>query len=93
MSGENIFRMTGGEAIAEMLRIYEAQVIFGIGGFQLLPFYDAISRAGNRTPRHILRLNRKMEEESWPLSENCLDTLKERPGRPICISTIPAPAF
>lgn len=53
MSEENIFRMTGGEAIAEMLRLYGAQFIFGIGGFQLLPFYDAICRAGNRQPRHI----------------------------------------
>ncbi len=54
MSDESIFRMTGGEAIAEMLRIYGAEYIFGIGGFQLLPFYDALQRAGNRQPRHIL---------------------------------------
>jgi acetolactate synthase-1/2/3 large subunit len=54
MSEESIFRMTGGEAIAEMLHLAEAEVIFGIGGFQLLPFYDAICRAGNHQPRHIL---------------------------------------
>ena len=46
--------MTGGEAMTEMLQLYKAQVVFGIGGFQLLPFYDAIARAGNRQPRHIV---------------------------------------
>ncbi len=46
--------MTGGEAMAEMLRLYGAEYMFGIGGFQLLPFYDALCRAGNRQPRHIL---------------------------------------
>ncbi len=54
MNEENVFRMTGGEAMAEMLRLYEAPYVFGIAGFQLLPFYDALCRAGNRQPRHIL---------------------------------------
>ena len=54
MNEENFFRMTGGEAMAEMLRLYEAPYVFGIAGFQLLPFYDAVCRAGNRQPRHIL---------------------------------------
>jgi acetolactate synthase-1/2/3 large subunit len=54
MNEENVFRMTGGEAMAEMLRLYEAPYVFGIAGFQLLPFYDAVCRAGNRQPRHIL---------------------------------------
>src|SRR5512136_2075959 len=54
MDEENVFRMTGGEAMAEMLRLYEAPYVFGIAGFQLLPFYDAVCRAGNRQPRHIL---------------------------------------
>ena len=38
--------MTGGSALAEMLRIAQAGPIFGMGGFQLLPFYDAVARAG-----------------------------------------------
>lgn len=54
MGGEKASHMTGGEAMTEMLRLYQAQFIFGIGGFQLLPFYDAIARAGNRLPRHIV---------------------------------------
>jgi acetolactate synthase I/II/III large subunit len=54
MSDEGIVRMSGGEALAEMLRLAGAEFAFGMGGFQLLPFYDAVSRAGNRQPRHIL---------------------------------------
>lgn len=54
MEGEKVLLMTGGEAMAEMLRLYQADYVFGIGGFQLLPFYDAIARAGNCRPRHIV---------------------------------------
>lgn len=36
--------MTGGRALAEMLRLAEAGPMFGMGGFQLLPFYDSIRR-------------------------------------------------
>lgn len=38
--------MTGGEAIARMLAAHRAGPIFGMGGFQLLPFYGAVSGAG-----------------------------------------------
>ena len=38
--------MTGGEALAHMLLAHEAGPIFGMGGFQLLPFYDAARRLG-----------------------------------------------
>ncbi len=38
--------MTGGRAIAEMLRLYDAAPMFGMGGFQLLPFYDAVRELG-----------------------------------------------
>ncbi len=34
-------RMTGGMALAEMLKIAEVGPMFGMGGFQLLPFYEA----------------------------------------------------
>ena len=36
--------MTGGEAIARMIKAFHAGPIFGMGGFQLLPFYDAARR-------------------------------------------------
>jgi acetolactate synthase-1/2/3 large subunit len=35
-------RMTGGRALAEMLRLAGLGPMFGMGGFQLLPFYDAV---------------------------------------------------
>ena len=38
--------ITGGEGIARMLLAHEAGPIFGMGGFQLLPFYDAARRLG-----------------------------------------------
>ncbi|MEX2533843.1 MAG: thiamine pyrophosphate-binding protein [Nitriliruptoraceae bacterium] len=38
--------ITGGEAIARMLLACDAGPMFGMGGFQLLPFYDAARRLG-----------------------------------------------
>ena len=38
--------MTGGEAIARLLRAQGIGPMFGMGGFQLLPFYDAARRLG-----------------------------------------------
>ena len=38
--------MTGGEAIARALLAHEIGPMFGMGGFQLLPFYDAARRLG-----------------------------------------------
>jgi acetolactate synthase I/II/III large subunit len=34
-------RMTGGQALAEMLQLSNVGPMFGMGGFQLLPFYEA----------------------------------------------------
>jgi acetolactate synthase-1/2/3 large subunit len=39
-------RITGGELLARMLRVHDAPAMFGMGGFQLLPFYDAVRRLG-----------------------------------------------
>ncbi|MFK7752845.1 MAG: thiamine pyrophosphate-binding protein [Sedimentitalea sp.] len=38
--------MTGGEALVRMLQAHGAGPMFGMGGFQLLPFYDAARRLG-----------------------------------------------
>ena len=38
--------ITGGEAIARMIQAFEGGPMFGMGGFQLLPFYDAARRLG-----------------------------------------------
>ena len=40
--------MTGGEALVRMLLAFGAGPMFGMGGFQLLPFYDAARRLGLR---------------------------------------------
>ena len=39
-------RMNGGQALAEMLKAYGADRMFGMGGFQLLPFYEAVRALG-----------------------------------------------
>jgi len=36
--------MTGGEALARMIQAFHGGPMFGMGGFQLLPFYDAARR-------------------------------------------------
>ena len=41
-------RMNGGRAMAEMLRLAGVGPMFGMGGFQLLPFYDALAQLGLR---------------------------------------------
>ena len=38
--------MTGGRALAEMLKLHNAGPMFGMGGFQLLPFYHAVAEVG-----------------------------------------------
>jgi acetolactate synthase-1/2/3 large subunit len=44
----SVRRMTGGQALAEMLKLGGIGPIFGMGGFQLLPFYEACRRLGLR---------------------------------------------
>jgi acetolactate synthase-1/2/3 large subunit len=41
----------GGRAVAEMVRLFQPGPIFGMGGFQLLPFYEGARELGLR---HIL---------------------------------------
>lgn len=38
--------MQGGRAIGEMLKLHEVGPLFGMGGFQLLPFYEACRALG-----------------------------------------------
>ena len=45
-------RMTGGEAIIRMLQAHGIELAFGMGGFQLLPYYDALARQDQI--RHLL---------------------------------------
>ncbi|PPR23140.1 MAG: Acetolactate synthase large subunit [Alphaproteobacteria bacterium MarineAlpha10_Bin3] len=44
---DNITRnMNGGEALAEMLQAHGVELMCGMGGFQLLPFYEAVRGLG-----------------------------------------------
>ena len=45
-------RLTGGEAVVEMLHLHGVDHAFGMGGFQPLPYYDALARQS--AIRHIL---------------------------------------
>ena len=38
--------MNGGQALAEMLKRHNPAPMFGMGGFQLLPFYEAVRKLG-----------------------------------------------
>jgi acetolactate synthase I/II/III large subunit len=38
--------MTGGLAVAEMFRLFRVEHMFGMGGFQLLPFYAGVRELG-----------------------------------------------
>ncbi len=44
--------MSGGQAIAEMISLTGVRAMFGMGGFQLLPLYDAASRL--KLPHHLI---------------------------------------
>lgn len=44
--------MTGGEALVRMFQAHGIDHAFGMGGFQPLPYYDALARLG--TLRHVL---------------------------------------
>ena len=35
--------MLGGEALARMIKAFHGGPMFGMGGFQLLPFYDPLA--------------------------------------------------
>ena len=39
-------QMNGGRALAEMLKLHDPAPMFGMAGFQLLPFYDAVRELG-----------------------------------------------
>jgi acetolactate synthase-1/2/3 large subunit len=45
-------RLTGGEAVVRMLAEHGVEIAFGMGGFQPLPYYDALARQDRI--RHVL---------------------------------------
>jgi acetolactate synthase I/II/III large subunit len=72
-------RMNGGRALAEMLRIADVGPMFGMGGFQLLPLYDALSRLGMR---HFL-IN---DERCGAFAADAYARVTNRPG--VCDGTL-----
>src|SRR5208282_3615378 len=72
-------RMNGGRALAEMLALAGAGPMFGMAGFQLLPFYDAIAQLGLR---HFL-IN---DERMGAFAADAYARVTNRPG--ICDATL-----
>lgn len=72
-------RMTGGRALAEMLRLAEAGPMFGMGGFQLLPFYDGIRQLGLK--HHLIN-----DERCGAFAADSFARVSRRPG--ICDATL-----
>src|SRR5579872_2045111 len=72
-------RMTGGRALAEMLRLAQIGPMFGMGGFQLLPFYDALNQLGLR---HFL-IN---DERCGAFAADAYARVTNRPG--VCDGTL-----
>jgi acetolactate synthase-1/2/3 large subunit len=71
--------MNGGRALAEMLRLVEVGPMFGMGGFQLLPFYDALAQLGMR---HFL-IN---DERCGAFAADAYARVTNRPG--VCDGTL-----
>ena len=71
--------MTGGRALAEMLRLSGAGPLFGMGGFQLLPFYDAVGLVGLN--HHLIN-----DERCGAFAADAYARVTNRPG--ICDGTL-----
>lgn len=71
--------MTGGRALAEMLRLAGAGPMFGMGGFQLLPFYDAVGLVG--LSHHLIN-----DERCGAFAADAYARITNRPG--VCDGTL-----
>ncbi len=68
-----IRRITGGQALAEMLKLHEVGPMFGMGGFQLLPFYEACRALGLQ--HHLIN-----DERCGAFAADAYAKVTNRPG-------------
>ena len=72
-------KLNGGQALAEMLKLSGVGPMFGMGGFQLLPFYEAMRALGLR---HFL-IN---DERCGAFAADAYARVTNRPG--VCDATL-----
>ncbi len=72
-------KMNGGRAMAEMMRLAGVGPMFGMGGFQLLPYYDAIAQLE-------LKHNLINDERTGAFAADAYARITNRPG--VCDGTL-----
>ena len=72
-------KMTGGRALAETLRLAGVGPLFGMAGFQLLPFYEAVRALGLQ--HHLIN-----DERTGAFASDAYARVAGRPG--VCDATL-----